>query len=675
MLDRKTLMVVGAMVFILGSNSPAAQPVDSSLTFQGQLKQAGKSVNDACDVHIGLWDAATNGILVATNSFANVDVVDGLFTLALDFGSAAFSGDARWLEISVACPAGVASFETLSPRQPLTAAPYALHALNASGGAGDGHSLDAADGSPVNVVFVDNDGEVGIGTTSPTSKLQVHDGQLRFTGPAGTFMLNSSNAASGPPVGDGFRFIFDANYFGSNLDAVVFEKTDGNGLEPDGGFAFVNTGTDNVQDPALSIRGNGRVGVGTNDPDQDFTVNGQANITGNVGIGITTPSAQLEVVNGGAEDVARFRNSDFTFSGVATALSRTVFESSAAFQFDPAVTSSLTIEAESTTGSGPNEVRILADRPLEVSAPGTLSLVASSIKGGSSGNQINLGSGSTIGGGGDAVSGFDPPGTHLITDHNCTIGGGAVNQAGNNNGDASDARNATVGGGVANIASGRGSTVGGGRFNTASGLFSTVPGGFNTDATGTCSFAAGCQARANHSGSFVWADAFPTNTGPTFASTANNQFNIRANGGVRIASATHVTTGAILAGVQLAPGGSGWGVLSDRNAKENFEAVDGEALLEKLAAIPMQMWNYKSQDDAIRHIGPMAQDFHEAFGVGEDRRHINTIDADGVSLAAIQALHRIVEGQNRRIEALTARIEQLESFKGDKAVLANRGDQ
>jgi len=76
-------------------------------------------------------------------------------------------------------------------------------------------------------------------------------------------------------------------------------------------------------------------------------------------------------------------------------------------------------------------------------------------------------------------------------------------------------------------------------------------------------------------------------------------------------------------------------------------------LLGKLAQIPVLTWNYKSQDPAIRHIGPTAQDFFAAFGVGEDERRISTIDADGVALAAIQALHQLNLEKDRQIERLT----------------------
>ncbi len=65
----------------------------------------------------------------------------------------------------------------------------------------------------------------------------------------------------------------------------------------------------------------------------------------------------------------------------------------------------------------------------------------------------------------------------------------------------------------------------------------------------------------------------------------------------------------------------------------------------------MATWSYKSQDPSIRHIGPMAQDFAEAFQVGEDSKHITTVDADGVALAAIQGLNEIVKERNMQLEA------------------------
>jgi hypothetical protein len=61
---------------------------------------------------------------------------------------------------------------------------------------------------------------------------------------------------------------------------------------------------------------------------------------------------------------------------------------------------------------------------------------------------------------------------------------------------------------------------------------------------------------------------------------------------------------------------------SDRNAKENFEEVDPRAVLEKVAFMPIQTWNYRTDDNKTRHIGPMAQDFYAVFGVGPDDKHM-----------------------------------------------------
>ena len=85
------------------------------------------------------------------------------------------------------------------------------------------------------------------------------------------------------------------------------------------------------------------------------------------------------------------------------------------------------------------------------------------------------------------------------------------------------------------------------------------------------------------------------------------------------------------------------GVISDRAAKENFAVVDTTDVLERLLAMPVSAWNYRSQDASIRHIGPMAQDVHAAFGVGESERMINAVDAQGIAFAAIQGLNAKVE--------------------------------
>jgi hypothetical protein len=114
-------------------------------------------------------------------------------------------------------------------------------------------------------------------------------------------------------------------------------------------------------------------------------------------------------------------------------------------------------------------------------------------------------------------------------------------------------------------------------------------------------------------------------------------------------------------GCSISAGGAGWDCTSDRNAKKSIAAVDGNALLASLMNVPVFSWNYKTQDNSIRHMGPLAQDFKAAFGLGEDDKHISTVDADGVSLAAIQALYRLTLEKDKKIDQLSRDLEALQA--------------
>lgn len=189
--------------------------------------------------------------------------------------------------------------------------------------------------------------------------------------------------------------------------------------------------------------------------------------------------------------------------------------------------------------------------------------------------------------------------------------------------------------------------------------------GFQTRASGDYSTTFGYWASANnHRGSFVYADG--TSSTPTL-STADNQFMVRASGGVIFYSNSGLT-----AGVSLPAGGGSWASVSDRTKKENFKKLDQALLLDKLNLLEISTWNYKSQAASIRHIGPMAQDFYSLFGFGESDTTITTIDVDGVSLAAIQALTQKtneLKVKSEEIELLKAVIEKLEN---ENAMLEKR---
>ncbi|HEC86054.1 MAG TPA: hypothetical protein ENI48_12565, partial [Thioploca sp.] len=309
------------------------------------------------------------------------------------------------------------------------------------------------------------------------------------------------------------------------------------------------------------------------------------------------------------------------------------------------------------------------------------------IIGGDAANGVTTGvKGATIAGGGSTGN------RNFVTDNYGTVGGGQKNQAGTDDGTLTNQSHATVaggqnntasgkyssiGGGQSNTASGQYSTVGGGKSNTASGYlatvvgglsntasgsYSTVVGGSNNEAKTTRSLAGGNRARvmSGHQGTFLWADSNDVE----FRSIIKNEFAVRATEGVRFVTAVSPTAGgagvvgAPTAGATLVAGSSTWSTLSDRNAKENFSPVDTRQVLEKVVALPLETWNYKTQEDSIRHIGPMAQDFHAAFGTGQNNKTITTVDADGVALAAIQGLYQLVQDQRALLQKQQAELQK-----------------
>jgi len=259
---------------------------------------------------------------------------------------------------------------------------------------------------------------------------------------------------------------------------------------------------------------------------------------------------------------------------------------------------------------------------------------------------IGGGSGNSAYGSHSTIAGGDGNSTMLDLS---TVGGGSRNEA--------SGVGAVVAGGGQNAAAGDYSSVLGGSGHVASGYASVVAGGLTNQALGNYSFAAGYQARADHTGTFVWADW----RSPAFHSAAQNEFSARATGGVRFVSAID-GSGNPSAGVVLAPGAGSWSSVSDRKLKANFARVDGQEVLRKLASIPIETWNLTSQDPSIRHIGPVAQDFAAAFRVGEDNTRISTVDADGVALAALQGVYQLLQKKDTEIRELKLELAELKKL-------------
>ena len=395
------------------------------------------------------------------------------------------------------------------------------------------------------------------------------------------------------------------------------------------------------------------------------------------------------------------------------------------------------------TGSAPN---VIGGSPINTAAPLSIGIF---IGGGEqntvagnwttlSGGDRNTANGNwvTIGGGlrNEAVAEYATIGggrIHRSTGPGGTVAGGENNRSGDHSAvggglnNESPAPLATVGGGEGNISAGDHATVGGGQQNVSSGRYASVPGGHSNTAAGDFSFAAGRRAKANHHGTFVWADS----TDADFESSANNQFLVRTRfaginratplsgaeyfgirapvtnqyGGMYIETAGtgmpfygYASPGSLgyawtyldgtdankwkldVSGTRLTvtqAGNVGIGTTSpasalhvvgearatvftptsDRAAKDNFRPVDTQQVLAKVAALPIARWNFKTLPGA-EHIGPVAQDFRAAFGLGADDKHIATVDADGVALAAIQGLNQKVEKQAAELRSKDAEL-------------------
>jgi hypothetical protein len=654
MLTRQTLLRVfsipGVVLLMSGTLSPGpalAAPAGSAFTYQGKLTNSGAPVSATCALSLSLWDAATAGGFLNSNTFNTVPISGGLFTVQLDFGAGAFNGEARWLETAVKCAAD-ANYVTLSPRTPLTAAPYASYslnnwALNGNSGTGGAGFVGTTDNAALTIgvnstaalrIYPQPQSPNLVGGYSGNTVAPTIYGATIAGG--GAFSYENRVMNSDGTVGGGRAN--NADGYGSTIAGGIGNQATGDyttvagGLNnyATGGSSGIGGGFNNVASGYVAYIGGGDLNVASS---QNATIGG--GYDNEVGGGASIANG---TIGGGVFNVATGFSA--TIAGGHGNQASGEWSSMGGGGFNEASGRSTTVSGgEYNIASGPGST-IGGGGWNGGATSGSQAKGAASTIGGGFGNLISIDGGYGTIAGGQLNQISAPAGTNLNI---ATIGGGYSNKVALGGG--------TVSGGNGNTSSGFDATVAGGIGNTASGGASMVPGGASNLAQGGTSFAAGYRAKSLNNGCFTWADS----NNFDFACGANNAFTARATGGVFFVSAIN-GSGAATAGVQLLAGSNAWGVLSDRDSKANFASVDARLVMEKLARIPISTWNYKTQDAAIRHIGPMAQDFAAAFSVGEDDRHITTIDADGVSLAAIQGLYQIVQEKDRRISQLEAEL-------------------
>jgi hypothetical protein len=267
-----TLLIAG----VTWSEARADTPLGTDWVYQGRLTLNGEPVPPGnVNLMFQLFDAAVGGNLEATDNVGAWPVQEGgLVSVPLDFGGTPFNtGEQRWLQITV-------NGNVLSPRQLITPAPFALYALNA-GSIGIINALDAADGSPVDAVYVDNSGNVGIGDTTPLGRLHVVAQVLEILPAAlenDDLIVEAQDATLG-------LYSTSQGTWGS---AIALKEVNAGAIVDTWGIARKTTAA--AAPSALAF---------TYGPDANYAIN-PAMMTidalGNVGIGTSSPARRLHVV-------------------------------------------------------------------------------------------------------------------------------------------------------------------------------------------------------------------------------------------------------------------------------------------------------------------------------------------------------------------------------------------
>jgi hypothetical protein len=685
MKTKLTLLATLWLLVTINLQLSTARAQGTAFTYQGQLMSAGDPANGAYDFKLTLFNALTNGTTVAgpvTN--LAVAVSNGLFTTTIDFGDA-FDGNFYWLRLQVRTN-GAAAFTTLAPRQQLTPTPYAVFAttasnvsgtvafsqlpaglvtnnetaLNLTGNfSGNGAALTNVNAATLNGLTVGSLWQLGgnnvsggqfIGSTN-SQPVEIWAASQRafrvepdttgsgspnvIGGSVGNFM--NAGGVIGGFIGGGGATNYNGASYPNHVAAYYGSVVGGyaNTIVSFANSAFIGGGDNNSAAGNSAVISGGEYNRIKSAADHGVIAGGIYNTNG----------GEFGVIGGGQNDTVTAINATVAGGYANTAIGE--YGTIAGGNDNLVAATSATVGGGYNNGAyGQNSV-VAGGAGNSTTAGGEYGTIA-----GGNDNSVSATS-ATVGGGynnsaygqNSVVAGGGGNSTGGLGGFASTVGGGWVNQA--------NADYSTVAGGEDNNANGTNSFVGGGQNNLAIGVGATVPGGVDNEAAGMDSFAAGNDALAYYNGSFVWSDQTGTGT----SDSAPNQFVARASGGYTF------LTGTGYYGVSLAPGATSWTAISDRNAKKNFKPVDTEAVLNKLASVPIEQWNYKWEKDGdVPNIGPMAQDFIAAFYPGRDNKGITTLQFDGVELAAIQGLNQKLEQKETEITELKARLEKLEQF-------------
>ncbi len=590
-----------------------AQATPLTLNHQGLLTDnGGVPLNGSFSLSFSLYAAPTGGVALWTE-VQSVTATNGLYTATLGnttpLSSALFSGAQPATHLGVT----VGADPEISPRSALSSAPYSLNSASVEGfSSGPGNvnlgqfSIVGGDNNTNNSDFSSILG----GENNSVDITEFTDTTFDTTG-LSPFLGAFRGATPLHPPGNG-------TILGGHFDTVC------------GNHSVIVQGYLNYNCAPYSFLGTGfrnRILASYSSLGSGFRNEINATAIGSIigGGVLNTANGVTSVISGGVLNVTLNNFRGQTISGGWRNTSDSVY---------------------STIGGGESN-----------SALGPYSTI-----GGGQGNRTR-GEFSAIGGGQNNETGIV-----------AAVGGGRFNKAfgdfsfiGGGIDNVANGFSSAIAGGVGNFASGANGAIGGGDGNFAGpGENATVPGGFRNVASAPGSFAAGSNAKAKDSCSFVWADCCPHSGGIAggmpYYSSAPNTYNARATNGfyfLTTCDSIFDPASGVGAGVYVPAGGSMWMTGSSRTLKKNITPVDGDDILKRVEEMPVYRWSYKTQDDEVQHIGPMAEDFYETFSLGDNERTIGALDPAGVSLAATKALIKENNNLKERLERLEKLVSSL----------------
>lgn len=616
------------------SLSVTAAAQTTTFSYQGRLDASGQPYSGPLEVMFSLWDDPQAGNQLAGTSpeALSLTASHGLFMAELDFGAEPFAaGKERWLEIQLRTDLG--AFVTLTPRRRLLATPYAMTAVNLAGDLPAGRLSGTLSSAQLG------------GTYSGAITLDNAANSLAGNG-AELTGLNASQLTAGT--------VPDAR-----LGAGIARTSNVWSLGGNSGTDPLNQYIGTSDETPLVIRAGGQ-GIMRLEGD----VNG------------------LRIIAGRSQSLDGSSTNSAILSGRQNSIRGEAHESVIAGGLENVIE----LDQRSAFIGGGARNRILQDNQHAVivggrdNRIGTNSVISLVVGGADNILGNNVDGGLMVGGFRNDIFGSGNPGTRAIAP---VLLGGSDNEIG-------------LGSSWAVVVGGDNNRIG---TNAAS---SIIVGGTNNIIANNAnhSFASGRRSRVNHQGAFVWSDS----QNVSFASAGNDTFNIRAQGGIQVNGDTSQFFGTtsrqmlnlydtrygigVQSGTQYyrtaSTGSFSWfrgGVhsdsansagagglelmrlnstglrvngtfvsASDRDIKDGFAAIDSKDVLSKVAALPITRWHY-TNDTGTLHLGPVAQDFHAAFGLGADDKHIAMVDADGVALAAIQGLNQKVDAEAAALRA------------------------